>query len=75
MHPTDQFEAFEALIDSAHGIEDVAVRFGVTLTVARRRLKQRPRDPTAAHGGAERCSRCWVQSGERRRDGESQMKG
>ena len=52
MHPTDQFEAFEALIDSAHGIEDLAVRFGVTLTVARRRLKQRPRDPTAAHGSA-----------------------
>ena len=53
MHPADQFEAFKTLIDSAHGIEDVAARFGVTPTVACRRLKQRPRDPTAAHGGAE----------------------
>jgi ParB family transcriptional regulator, chromosome partitioning protein len=39
MHPADQFEAFKALIDSGHGIEDVAARFGVTPTVVRQRLK------------------------------------
>ena len=39
MHPADQFEAFKALIDSDHGIEDVAARFGVTPTVVRQRLK------------------------------------
>jgi ParB family chromosome partitioning protein len=39
MHPADQFEAFKALVDSDHGIEDVAARFGVTPTVVRQRLK------------------------------------
>jgi ParB family chromosome partitioning protein len=39
MHPADQFEAFKALIDSGHGIEDIAARFGVTPTVVRQRLK------------------------------------
>jgi ParB family chromosome partitioning protein len=39
MHPSDQFEAFKALIDSGHGIEDVAARFGVAPTVVRQRLK------------------------------------
>jgi ParB family chromosome partitioning protein len=39
MHPADQFEAFKALIDSGHGIEDVAARFGVAPTVVRQRLK------------------------------------
>jgi ParB family chromosome partitioning protein len=39
MHPADQFEAFKALIDSDHGIEDVAARFGVTPTVVRQRMK------------------------------------
>jgi ParB family chromosome partitioning protein len=39
MHPADQFEAFKALVDSGHGIEDVAARFGVTPTVVRQRLK------------------------------------
>jgi ParB/RepB/Spo0J family partition protein len=39
MHPADQFEAFKALIDSGHGIEDTAARFGVAPTVVRQRLK------------------------------------
>ena len=39
MHPADQFEAFKALVDSGHGIEDIAARFGVTPTVVRQRLK------------------------------------
>jgi ParB family transcriptional regulator, chromosome partitioning protein len=39
MHPADQFEAFKALVDSGHGIEDVAARFGVAPTVVRQRLK------------------------------------
>ena len=39
MHPADQFEAFKALIDAGHGIEDIAARFGVTPTVVRQRLK------------------------------------
>jgi hypothetical protein len=39
MHPADQFEAFKALIDADHGIEDIAARFGVPPTVVRQRLK------------------------------------
>ena len=39
MHPADQFEAFKALIDSGHGIEDIAARFGVTAQVVKQRLK------------------------------------
>jgi ParB family chromosome partitioning protein len=39
MHPADQFEAFKALIDAGHGIEDIAARFGVPPTVVRQRLK------------------------------------
>ena len=39
MHPADQLTAFKALIDSGHGIEDTAARFGVTPTVVRQRLK------------------------------------
>ncbi|WP_158920894.1 ParB/RepB/Spo0J family partition protein [Acidisphaera sp. S103] len=39
MHPADQFEAWKALIDAGHGLEDIAARFGVAPTVVRQRLK------------------------------------
>lgn len=39
LHPADEFEAFKALIDEGKGIEDVAVRFGVSPLTVRRRLK------------------------------------
>ncbi|WP_333630748.1 ParB/RepB/Spo0J family partition protein [Agrobacterium cavarae] len=39
MHPDDQFEAFQQLVDGGLGIEDVAARFGVTPAVVERRLK------------------------------------
>ena len=39
MHPDDQFEAFQALVDAGKGVEEVAARFGVTPAVVERRLK------------------------------------
>ncbi len=39
MHPADEFEAFKTLIDEGKGIEDVAVRFGVSVLTVQRRLK------------------------------------
>ena len=39
MHPADEFEAFKTLIDEGKGIEDVALRFGVSPLVVQRRLK------------------------------------
>jgi len=39
MHPADEFDAFNALIDSGLPVADVAARFGVTETVVEKRLK------------------------------------
>ncbi len=40
MHPADQFEAFKRLADEkGYGAEDIAVRFGVTATTVRQRLR------------------------------------
>jgi ParB family transcriptional regulator, chromosome partitioning protein len=39
MHPADEFEAFEALVQQGRGVEDVAARFGVSPLVVQRRLK------------------------------------
>jgi hypothetical protein len=39
MHPDDQFEAFQRLVEGGRGIEDVAARFGVNPAVVERRLK------------------------------------
>lgn len=39
MHPADEFEAFKVLVDDGKGIEDVAVRFGVSVLTVQRRLK------------------------------------
>jgi ParB family chromosome partitioning protein len=39
MHPDDQFEAFQRLVEGGKGIEEVAARFGVTPAVVERRLK------------------------------------
>ncbi|MBE0549713.1 MAG: chromosome partitioning protein ParB, partial [Rubrivivax sp.] len=39
MHPADEFEAFESLIDDGRGVEDVAARFGVSVLTVQRRLK------------------------------------
>jgi ParB family chromosome partitioning protein len=39
MHPADEFEAFNALVQKGRGIEDVAARFGVSPVVVQRRLK------------------------------------
>ena len=39
MHPADEFEAFAGLIDGGSGEEDVARRFGVTVTHVRKRMK------------------------------------
>jgi len=39
MHPADEFEAFQRLIDGGKCIEDVAARFGVSPLTVQRRLK------------------------------------
>ena len=39
MHPADQFEAFQRLADSGKGPEDIAARFGVSVTTVKQRLK------------------------------------
>jgi ParB family chromosome partitioning protein len=39
MHPADEFEAFNALVQKGRGIEDVAARFGVSPVVVQRRLR------------------------------------
>lgn len=39
MHPADQFEAFHALVEKGHTLEDVAQRFGVEAALVERRLK------------------------------------
>ena len=39
MHPADQFEAFDRLVRTGLGVEDVAARFGVTTLFVSQRLK------------------------------------
>jgi len=39
MHPADEFDAFQALVQQGRSVEDVAARFGVSPTVVQRRLK------------------------------------
>ena len=39
MHPADQFDAFKAQADTGKGPEEIAVRFGISPAVVRRRLK------------------------------------
>jgi ParB family chromosome partitioning protein len=39
MHPADQFEAFQRLVDSGKGREEIAARFGVSITTVKQRLK------------------------------------
>jgi ParB family chromosome partitioning protein len=39
MHPADQFTAFRSLLDQGMTVEDVAARFGVSVTTVRQRLK------------------------------------
>lgn len=39
MHPADQFEAFQRLVDSGKGPEEIAARFGVSVTTVKQRLK------------------------------------
>lgn len=39
MHPADQFEAFEAMIAEGRSEEDIALKFGVSVDLVRRRLK------------------------------------
>lgn len=39
MHPADEFEAFDALVQQGRSVEDVAARFGVSPMVVQRRLK------------------------------------
>lgn len=46
MHPDDQFEAFQKLIEGGKSAEDVAARFEVTPAVVERRLKLAKVSPT-----------------------------
>lgn len=39
MHPADEFEAFQGLVNAGRTIEEIAARFGVTPLVVQRRLK------------------------------------
>ena len=39
MHPDDQCDAFDSLVQTGSSIEDVAARFGVAPTIVRQRLK------------------------------------
>jgi ParB family chromosome partitioning protein len=39
MHPADEFEAFRKMVDEGRSIEEVAMRFGVTVKSVQRRLK------------------------------------
>jgi hypothetical protein len=39
MHPADQFDGFRTLVDEGMGVEEVAARFGVSVTTVRQRLK------------------------------------
>jgi len=39
MHPADQFEAFQKLADSGKGPEEIAARFGASVTTVKQRLK------------------------------------
>lgn len=39
MHPADQFDAFNRMIEQGSGVEEVAARFGVTANAVRQRLK------------------------------------
>jgi len=39
MHPADQFEAFQALVETGKGPEDIAARFGCSPATVRQRLK------------------------------------
>lgn len=39
MHPTDQFAAFQALVDQGHSVEAIAAKFGEGVLLVKRRLK------------------------------------
>lgn len=39
MHPADQFDAFQKLMDGGKGPEEIAARFGVSATTVKQRLK------------------------------------
>jgi ParB family chromosome partitioning protein len=39
MHPADQFEAFEAMIGEGRSEDEIALKFGVSVDLVRRRLK------------------------------------
>jgi len=39
MHPADQFEAFQRLTEGGKGPEDIAARFGVSVTTVKQRLR------------------------------------
>ncbi|KJS43141.1 MAG: plasmid partitioning protein ParB [Roseovarius sp. BRH_c41] len=39
MHPADQFEAFDKMIGEGRGEEEIALKFGVSVDLVRRRLK------------------------------------
>lgn len=39
MHPADEFDAFRALIDEGHSVDEVAMRFGLSPLTVQRRLK------------------------------------
>lgn len=39
MHPSDQFAAFQALVDQGHSIEAIADKFGESVLLVKRRLK------------------------------------
>lgn len=39
MHPADQFEAFNQMIDEGRSEDEIAIKFGVSVDLVRRRLK------------------------------------
>lgn len=39
MHPADEFEAFQRLVEEGNSVEDIAARFGTSPLTVRRRLK------------------------------------
>src|SRR5207247_11392208 len=45
MHPADEFEAFQQLVQQGRSIEEVAARFGTSPITVRRRLKPSARHP------------------------------
>ena len=57
MHPADQFEAFQKLIDDGLGIEEIAARFSVTPAVVKQRLKLAAVSPRSCRATATASSR------------------